>query len=419
MDGVAKVTLLKRVLKKTLKDLDGPVGVLVFGGQRRGDCQDVYWLNTGAGQDQEELMMGIDGLNPKGTAPISLAITQALETLAADGRVLLISTSLESCEGDGCAVINAARSNFPDRDISVIGLDLQGMDPVDLECLAQRGSYWDVGDAAQLESALTSWFQPGDRGVLNVTAKIGGAIADVIISITDLSDEKAVTAVRTYNDPATNPRVTSLPPGSYRLDFRPLSTRGVLPDPQIVQIEPGKVTPVELNLNAGSVVVKVTRNGQLSDAAVQVFRDGKRRAIAVGRTYTLAEHNPKTLQVLSGTYDVEIASVELGGDVRHRWNQVVVGEEPLVLSHDFKSGLLRLGGKRDGKLTDMTVTIEKAPNVLIESRTYVSEDTNPRQFILEPGDYDIRVVEVESGTKKQLHVQVTAEGMIEKWLDFP
>ena len=85
MDGVAKVTLLKRVLKKTLKDLDGPVGVLVFGGQRRGDCQDVYWLNTGAGQDQEELMMGIDGLNPKGTAPISLAITQALETLAWPG----------------------------------------------------------------------------------------------------------------------------------------------------------------------------------------------------------------------------------------------------------------------------------------------------------------------------------------------
>jgi hypothetical protein len=141
----------------------------------------------------------------------------------------------------------------------------------------------------------------------------------------------------------------------------------------------------EVNFDKGTFEILVTRNGELSDALVTLYDSGTREVAASTRTYRSADHNPARLQVLPGLYDVEIGSIEIGGKPTVRMEkQLLAGGATVSLSQPYKSGELKVGARQGAALVDATIGIypKKGGDSVGSGRTYQSDSSNPRTFIL-------------------------------------
>ena len=190
-----------------------------------------------------------------------------------------------------------------------------------------------------------------------------------------------------------------------------------------IEIADGNRIEKVVDFSSGEVVVGVTRNGQLSDATVAILSAGTTTRVSGGRTYTSDRHNPSTYRLTAGVYDVEVGAIEISGKPIHRWEGLVV--EPggrIEVAHDFVSGALAVGVRRDGELADATLNVVNLATgkSVAGGRTYVNEKSNPKRFILEPGEYRIDVREVR-GEKARTEITVTvpAGGGVAETVDFP
>jgi len=135
------------------------------------------------------------------------------------------------------------------------------------------------------------------------------------------------------------------------------------------------------------------------------------------------EQNPAKLKIPPGVYDIVFSSVEISGRPEIKVLKRELGSAGnLKFTHNFESGELSIGAKNAQGLVDATVNIinVKTGKSVGAGRTYQEANSNPKTFILQPGQYRVELKSVKPaglGTKS-VTVEITAKGTVEKILEW-
>lgn len=429
--GEPKIVIAREVLSGLVEQLpaESSVGLVAYGHRREGDCGDIETVTPLEPLDRGRLTAAVEALNPKGKTPITAALEQAFALVRGQDRaatVILVSDGLETCGGDPCAAVRDARDAGVDLVTHVVGFGIEEGDVSQLECVAQAGGglYFPVEDAGGLAAALEQAVEaPAEPGAwLSVAAVAGDDPVDALVRVT--VDGEEVAGGRTYTGAETNPRVFGLPAGSYDVEVAPVRIEGVGETVlRGVEIRDGETTERRVDFSPGELAVKVTRNGGLSDAVVSVRRAGETRQVAGGRTYVSESSNPRVFNLAAGSYDVEVRSAELEGGPTRQWRDIVVeGGGWKALEHEFASGTLRIGATSAGELVDAVVSVLPGGggSAIAGGRTYTSETSNPRSFVLAPGSYrvTVRPVRLQDAAPQEITVELGAGETVERIADF-
>lgn len=431
IDGDDKIVIARRVLAGLIAEL--PEGIdtalVAYGHRRAGDCDDVETVVPLGALDRGRLSAAVAALNPKGMTPLSTSVGAAIDIIRdapGTATVILVSDGLETCSGDPCAVVREARASGVDFVLHVVGFGIDEGDVSQLECAAQAGGglYFGADDADELAAALTQAVAPpvAVDATLAVRSVLNGEPVDTLVRVTSRGED--VAAGRTYTGPDTNPRVFGLPAGVYDIEVAPVRVQGALPVrfPDLA-LAAGDAVERTADFSAGELAVRVTRNGELSDATVNAYRAGTRERVAGGRSYTDEATNPRVVSLTPGSWDVEVKSVEIAGGPVQRWESVAVAAGARTdLTHDFASGVLWVGATGGGELVDAAVSVLAVADgtQVVGGRTYTDERTNPKQFVLPPGSYRVRgrPVRLQGAEPLELTVTITAGDTVARTLDF-
>jgi Ca-activated chloride channel family protein len=432
--GEEKIVIARRVLKDLATRLpDGSdVGLIAYGHRREADCADIETIVPLGPLDRADLVSKVEKLNPKGKTPITQSIEQAVASLKGrqdSATIVLLSDGIETCSGDPCAAVSAARKAGANFLLHVIGFDLSKENVASLECTAQAGGglYFDAKNADELAAALQQAVEATEQSAdssVSVKALQNGQLVDATVVVTDAATGKDAGSGRTYTAATTNPRVLPLPAGTYNVVVRAVSIQGdVRQNFDGLVLKKGETIEKVADFSTGELSVLVTRNGELSDATVVVFEPGTRKQAAGGRTYRAATSNPKIVSLAAGTYDVAVGSVEMANPATQRFEGVVIKPgERVELKHDYPSGTLSIGAKNGAELVDAVVTVFRAggPGQVAAGRTYAAATSNPKAFELAPGTYRVVVapVRLAGKAKRELQLEVAAGKTAESVVDF-
>jgi len=134
-----------------------PVGLVIFGGQRQGDCSDVSVHVPASADGRADLLRAIDGATPTGMSPLASAIRVAVEQLegrAGGGVVILLADGPDTCLGEPREAVRSLRAAGIRFTLHVIGLAVS--ESASLEGIAEAGGgrYLAADDPAALRSAI-------------------------------------------------------------------------------------------------------------------------------------------------------------------------------------------------------------------------------------------------------------------------
>ncbi|NUQ22322.1 MAG: VWA domain-containing protein [Saprospiraceae bacterium] len=423
-----KIAIAKTVMKNLVQSLpaEAQAGLVAYGHNRKSDCADIETLVPLARLDKAAFSAKLDAINPQGKTPIAQSIAHALavvKTSSAPVTVILVSDGLETCDGNACDLVKQARKQGVRITLHVVGFGIEEQDLSPLECIAQAGGgrYFPANNADELTGALEQSVEEPVKngGFLSVKVTLDGNPVDATVKVFKKGETKETALGRTYTGAETNPRVLLLPKGDYvaeinaiTLDGRPLQRLADL------VIAPNDTLHRTVDFAKGTFEILVTRNAALSDAVVILYRSGTKEVAAQTRSYKDAKNNPVKFQVLPGLYDVSISSVEIEGKPEVRIEkQLLAGAATVSLSHAYQSGELKIGARQDSSPVDATVGIysKKTGANVANGRTYQTAASNPKTFILEPGEYEVRLNAVKPAGlgKKTLTAVVTAKGTTE------
>ncbi|MBT8467459.1 MAG: VWA domain-containing protein [Myxococcales bacterium] len=433
LDGQPKIEIARRSLEELLGALpdDAAVGLVAYGHRRKSDCNDIETLVTPATASKVAAAQQIDALKPKGKTPITSALRQALEASGRKGTattIVLLTDGLETCGGDPCALMREAKAANAEIVLHVIGFDVDKLNVSELECAAQAagGLYLDASDAKQLSEALDQVAHAPQElaGRLSIKAMANGKLTDVVIDVSRATDRERIAGGRTYASPETNPRVLPVPAGKFDVKVAAVNLEGK-PVRWFKGLEiPGDTTVTKVvDFSTGKLSVTVRRNGELSDATVRVFNAGTREDVARSRTYVSPKSNPSHFELTSGTYDIVIQSVEIKGAPEVTKERIEIKPRGTVsLAHGYSSGTLRIRTTHAGALADAVVRVIRIGDrtQVAQGRTYTREESNPREFELEPGTYRviIKPIQPKGAPEKTVDVVVTTKELTEQDLSW-
>lgn len=429
IQGENKIVIARRVLGDLVDGLaDGSeVGVIAYGHRREGDCDDIETVVALGPLDKAALKSTVDGLNPKGKTPITKSVQAAFDALSGrsgGATVVLVSDGLETCGGDPCAAVRAAKGRGIDFRLHVVGFDVAGEDVSQLECAAQAGDglFLSAENAAELAGALdraVAMAPTVPAGRLAVTAIADGKLQDAAVLVSVATTGEEVGGGRTYASPDTNPRIIALPDGSFDVKVQAVGIRGDVVRRFKVEIAGGGRVDKQADFSTGELSIGATRNGERSDAVYSVRLPGGGEEVAAGRTYTGAATNPAKVRLTSGTYAVTVRSVEISGAPSESLGEVTIGPGgSAAVAHDWRTGTLKIGAARGGALVDATLNLVDAATgeAVGQGRTYTSDRSNPKSFVLLPGAYRVTLNEIR-GERRTIEVAVVAGEVVERMVD--
>jgi len=398
IDGTTKKELAQDVLTSTVGKLspDQPIGLVAYGHRRKGDCADVETLVTSGNTSKQTVTNAIREINPIGKTPLAASAKMVIDQLRTSGQkatIILITDGIESCDGDLCSVIEAARVEGIEFRMHIVGFGLQGADVEALRCAAEAGDgqYYDAQNAEDLTTGLEQATQTTvDDPASNFTvyAIRNGEPIDAIVRVFRAGTEERVDNQRTYRDTAH----LFLPEGTYDIDVKPLeNSRVTAQRVQGITQSPEGQGHQTVSFDAGKVAIMVYNNSDGWDAIVRIYPQGDNRTAAGGRTYG----GEKVYEVNPGTYDIEVEAVRMDGmnKIFRKEGVQVVGSETLQFEHRFASGKAMIGVKKGSTLVDAVISIsDPATNTRIAGgRTYTSDSSNPKEFTLNPGTYNVTI----------------------------
>lgn len=435
IEGENKISIAKTVLKGLVDELpdNTEVGLIAYGHREKGDCKDIETVVEPGPLEKSVINNKIDELNPKGKTPITDSVLMAFDLVKANENattVVLVSDGIETCGGDPCQAVKEAKDAGINFIMHVVGFDVGDVDVSELECAAQAGGglYMSAQNAGELSEALeTAVEMPAElpMGKLSVKVTAEGKLQDSMLVLTNTESGEELKGQRTYSNENTNPRIISLPDGTYDLEVKPLGMKGV--DSKTIsglEIKEGDLVEKEINFGYGELSVKVVRNGKLSDATVKVYKVNTEEIAAQSRTYTSENSNPKVFKLEPGIYDVVIKAIEIDSSPEQKISAVeIISGETIENTIDYSSGTLKVGALQGEKFVDALVKIFKADTgeKIAQSRTYTSSSSNPKTFELSPGVYNVEVSAlgiVGSPTQKFDALEIVASETIEETAQF-
>lgn len=397
IDGISKMEIATDVLSTSINNFpeNQNVGLVAYGHRREGDCRDVEFMIAMDNNDKVLVNRTLNGIKPLGRTPLAYSATEVINTLReADEKatVILVTDGIESCDGNICEVVQAAKDDGIDFKLHIIGFGLQGEETTQLQCAANAGGgqYYDAENAETLSSVLneaTESTVDEPEGNFSVYAIKNNEPIDAIIVAFQAGTSTKVETGRTYRDST----FLSLPTGTYDLEVTPLENSDVNPitiyGVKSIEDQFGHQT---VSFDGGVIRVIATNNGEGWDSAVQIYsQDGS--SVTRGRTYGQADD----YELNPGVYDIEVNALALdGASISHRFEDVsVTGGGIVEIVHDFKSGIASIGVNGSDGLVDAMIQIYDAEtgSAITSGRSYTSASSNPKSFRLTPGMYNVEL----------------------------
>lgn len=162
IDGVNKIVIARDVVRETLggTQVDGALGLVAYGHNRKGDCSDIEVLVPPAADQANSVINAVEAINPKGKTPLTEAVRQAADAMRhRENRatVVLVTDGLETCDADPCALARELEQSGLEFTAHVVGFGLSQQDGAAVSCLAEEtgGRYFDVDNAGELSQALS------------------------------------------------------------------------------------------------------------------------------------------------------------------------------------------------------------------------------------------------------------------------
>ncbi len=393
MQGKTKVEIAREVLSNTVNELPAyqTIGLVAYGHREKGNCKDVETLVTLDNISKEKVTQSINAIKPLGKTPLAYSASLVIDDLRKSKQkatIILITDGIESCDGNICDLVTAAKAEGIDFKLHIVGFGLKEGETEQLKCAAKAGdgNYYDASDASALGSGLEEAVgQSVDKPKGNITfyAVKNGEPVDAYIKAYDQISKRVPIGVRTYRDTAT----VFLPPSTYRLEARP--GEGSQMNPIIIegiQSFEDKIAHYDISFDGGKFMVTTTNNEEGWDCTVNVFdTEGKR----VGGTRTYGR--TKAIEIDPGTYNIKIQALRMQGLATNvvLENKIITAGEETEVNFNFESGILNIYPKYNGELIDCTskVTEVKSGERVAGGRTYNKGNT----YVINPGTYTIEV----------------------------
>ena len=183
IDGTAKITVVRDMLGSLFDEYEGKLdlGVLAFGGGKRGSCKDVGVLKPVGAINTAKYNKALAARKPKGSAALAASLNSAAKMFS--GRsgaqsVILVTDSTDECKADPCAVARALKKKSPETIVHVIAFDARAREKLQgLSCVAEEtdGLFAATANEGQFEVALRRAFQAAAAGISGGQAGPAGA----------------------------------------------------------------------------------------------------------------------------------------------------------------------------------------------------------------------------------------------------
>jgi len=427
MENKTKKEIASEVLITTVGNLPDQqnIGLIAYGHRTKGDCDDIEYMVSLTNDTKASVTTAVKNLNPTGKTPLARSAVLALNSLKGSNTkatIILITDGVESCDGDICKVVTDAKANGIDFKLHIVGFGLKDGEKEQLICAAKagNGNYYDADNSGGLGEVLTqATTETVDKpnGNFSVYAVKNGAAVDAWVKPRNSVTKKELSGARTYRDTAW----VYLPSGKYDIEVKPLENSNIPGTTISVEIKEGEIKHQDVSFDGGILEVSTTNNGEPWDAVIKMFDTNTGKVVANIRTYG----RPQQMEVAAGNYKVTYLALNLKGtDINVEVKDVAVKANATnSISHDFKSGIARIGVKTaNDELIDAVVNIqEKSTGKNVAgNRTYTSENSNPKVFVLNPGTYTVKITTLgnHKGNNDSFTITVEEGKTIEKIITF-
>ena len=428
IQGKSKMQIASEVLTQTVENLpdNQKIGFVAYGHRSKTDCDDVEFLVDITNGTKTDVTASLKGIKPLGKTPLAYStelVIGKLRDANARATIILITDGIESCDGNICDVVKAAKEEGIDFRMHIIGFGLKADETEQLKCAAEAGDgqYYDATDANALSEVLNEATEANvDKLVKNFTvyAIKNGKPIDAYIKAYKTGTKEAVATGRSYADTAH----LFLPEGVYDLEIKPLENSDVSAVTiSEVQSFDDKIAHQDVSFDGGKIGIYVTNNGEGWDAMVKVLSSETGKNVAHIRTYG----TEREMEVDPGAYKVEVTALRIKGlQVQNTIENIEVkAGETKALEHNFDTGIAMIGCIANNELLDATVNLKEVSSnkSVAGARTYTAASSNPREFILCPGTYEVTVIAVpreHAGKKEVFTLQVETGKTTEKTVTF-
>lgn len=208
-----------------------------------------------------------------------------------------MNDGLDTCGGDPCAAVRAAKQQGLDFRLHVIGFD---------------------GGLVEKEVDFST-----SELVIGVTRN--DELSDAIFRVRVADGGGEVAPGRTYTASGSNPTKLRLTSGTYDVSVKSVEISGAEEiELAIVTVEPGGSTEPSHEFRTGTLRVGAARGGELVDATLGIVSVATGNPVGQGRTYTQERSNTKTFVLEPGDYRVTVS--EIRGQRRTIEVSVAAGE---------------------------------------------------------------------------------------------
>ena len=157
----SKIGAVREALIGAVKTLPGEVdaGLLVFGGRRKGDCDDVATALPVGKPDVQAFARKLAAVSPTGMTPLAAALAQLRRQVKGfrdPTTAVIVADGQETCLGDPCEEARRLKRIYRSMVIHVVGLDVPLSEETSLVCISGNtgGRYHRVTDKGELKAAL-------------------------------------------------------------------------------------------------------------------------------------------------------------------------------------------------------------------------------------------------------------------------
>ncbi len=421
-----KKEIAANVLTNTVNNLPAKqnVGLLVYGHRKKGDCDDIEYLVDLSNNSKDKVIKAVKSVNALGKTPLARSATRAINSLKESNTratIILITDGIESCDGNICDVVSKAKLEGIDFKIHIVGFGLKDGEKEQLKCAARAGDghYYDATDAGGLGEMLSEAISEtvdSPKGNFSIYAVKNGQPVDAWVKAVRTGTDDEVDVARTYRDTS----FLSLPAGKYDLIIKPLENTRIKGTIISVEIVEGVIGHETVSFDGGKINITTTNNDEGWDCTSKVMTQSG-EIVGGSRTYG----RPQLVEVNEGIYDIEVAALKLKGlETKYKIEDVKVESGKTIdVTHNFKSGIALIGVTSGSALVDAVVAIKekKSKRGVAGSRTYTSASSNPREFMLNPGIYEVSVSAVKkehAGKKETFTIEVKQGETVTKIINF-
>ncbi|MEN0051289.1 MAG: VWA domain-containing protein, partial [Bacteroidota bacterium] len=349
LEGKTKRSIAASVLSEIVTQLpdEQQVGLVAYGHRKTGDCKDVEFLVNISNTDKSAITTSLKSIKSLGRTPLGYAASQVINQLKVSqtkATIILLTDGIESCEGNLCKVIAAAKKEGVEFKLHIVGFGLKAEEAEQLKCAtnAGEGEYFDAinadGLAESLNQATQKTIDEQAEQAANFTiyATKNGRPIDAVIRAFDSNTKEEIVVGRTYGDTLS----IYLSPRRYDLLAKPVGGSAVsaISISNVQSIE-NEIIHQNIKFDAGFLEIQVFNNRIPWDASVKILKDNK--SIATTRTYAKS----RALEVNPGNYDVQINAMKVDGTAKIFIikDVEVKANATQRVEHNFQTGTIKVG----------------------------------------------------------------------------